>query len=112
MFQDDGLVPVRLNPRVQIGSSSDAAVDRVVQARSGVFRACYQQEVNRNPSAQGRLIAQLTIEGDGSVSGVTMRGTGGMDQASACVNANLRRLRFPATGNRTAFAVPFVFVAQ
>ncbi|MBL0215525.1 MAG: FecR domain-containing protein [Myxococcales bacterium] len=112
VFQDDGLVPVRLNPRVQIGTSSDAAVDRVVKARAGVFRACYQREVDRNPSAQGRLIAQLTIEGDGTVSGVTMRGSGGMDLTSTCVNGNLRRLRFPATGTRSAFALPFVFSAQ
>ena len=113
VFEDQSFVPVRMSPRVQVGSTGDESIDRVVRARVGIYRACYQKELDRNPTLQGQLVAQVTIGPDGTVTGVALRGAGGaMDPTSSCLDANLRRLRFAATGEGRAYAIPFVFTNQ
>ncbi|MEO7095042.1 MAG: AgmX/PglI C-terminal domain-containing protein, partial [Polyangiales bacterium] len=105
---DGGMIPAPQEIRVTVGSTRDDALDRVVRARTGVFRACYQKELSRDPSLQGRLIGRVTIGADGAVTNVTMIGSP-MNATSACVDANLRRLRFPATGATKLVTVPMVF---
>ena len=38
-------------PRVTIGQIANEDASRVIRSRAGVFRACYQRELNRNPAA-------------------------------------------------------------
>ena len=102
--------PQRLNPRVSIGSTSDPAIDRVIRSREGVYRACYARQLASNPSVRGKLVARITVESDGTVSNVTIGPNGsGFDETAACMNMNLRRLRFASLGARADFAIPFVF---
>ncbi len=105
---DSGMVPAPQQVRVAVGSSSDEQVDRVVRARTGMYRACYQKELGRNPSLQGRLIAHITIQTDGVVSNVAMAGNS-MDGTRSCIEQNLKRLRFPAGTMRTV-TVPMTFI--
>ena len=90
-----GMMPTRVEPQVAIGGIGDAAVNRVVRSRAGVYRACYQRELNRDPSLQGRLDVSMVVGPDGAVQNVMAGGSMG-NTVSQCVQANLRRLRFPA----------------
>jgi len=56
-----GMMPTRVEPQVAIGGIGDAAVNRVVRSRAGVYRACYQRELNRDPSLQGRLDVSMVV---------------------------------------------------
>ena len=46
---------------------TEEEINRVVKARAGVFRACYQKELNRSPGIGGKLVVHFVIGGDGSV---------------------------------------------
>ena len=81
--------------RVTIGAIGDDAVNRVVRARAGLYRACYQKAVNRNPALAGRLDISMVVGSDGSVQNAMAGGSMG-NAVSSCIQANLRRLHFPA----------------
>ena len=106
-----GMIPAPPQLRVEVGTINDESISRVVRARAGIYRACYQKELNRDPSLQGRLIARVTIGADGIVSDVGMAGNQ-MNGTRSCIEQNLRRLRFPATGEVKTVTVPLTFTRQ
>jgi len=70
-------------------------IDRVINARAGVFRACYQKELNRTPKLEGTLAVTFQLT-DTAVTSATSTGTLRNPGVEACVNSNVMRLRFPA----------------
>jgi hypothetical protein len=91
-------------------------IDRVVKAHAGVFRACYQKELNRTPGLGrlgGKLVVHFVIGGDGAVqagrttiaSGSTMSN----DAIEQCVKRNVDHLKFPAKGGLANVNYPFLF---
>jgi hypothetical protein len=88
---------------------SKEEIDRVVKARAGVFRACYQKELNRSPGIGGKLIIHFVIGADGTVkSSATQGGTLRNEGVESCVKGNIMRLKFPAKGGAIV-NYPFVF---
>jgi hypothetical protein len=88
---------------------SKEEIDRVVKARAGVFRACYQKELNRTPGIGGKLVIHFVIAADGSVkSSSTQGGTLRNEGVESCVKGNIMRLKFPAKGGAIV-NYPFVF---
>jgi hypothetical protein len=100
-------------PSGDFGGLTAEEIDRVVKARSGVFRACYQKELNHTPGIGGKLLIHFKIGGDGVVqagstataSGSTLRN----DAVEQCVKSNVNRLKFPAKGGIANVNYPFVF---
>ena len=93
-----GMMPVRPVPQVTIGAIGDDAVNRVVRTRAGMYRACYQSQLNRNPGLQGRIDVSMVVDAGGAVQNVMAGGSMG-NEVSSCVQSNLRRLKFPAGVN-------------
>jgi hypothetical protein len=84
-------------------------VDRVIRQRAGIFRTCYQKEVNRVPTLAGTLVMKFTIGADGRVK--TVRASGGdlkNDYVTQCMVTNIGALQFPAKGGAVV-TYPFVF---
>ena len=86
-------------------------INRVVKARAGVFRACYQKELNRSPGLGGKLVIHFQIGGDGVVKSAKTGGGSSMhnDGVESCVSSNIMRLKFPAKGGLSNVNYPFVF---
>ena len=85
-------------------------IDRVVKSRAGIFRACYQKELNHSPGIGGKLLVHFVIGGDGIVkSANNAGGTLTNDEVSSCVKNNIMRLKFPAKGGVANVNYPFVF---
>ena len=81
----------------------------MVKARAGVFKACYQKELNRQPGLGGKLVIHFVIAADGSVKNAsTQGGTLRNDGVESCVKSNIMRLKFPAKGGAIV-NYPFVF---
>ncbi|MEO7736393.1 MAG: AgmX/PglI C-terminal domain-containing protein [Kofleriaceae bacterium] len=92
------------------GSPSGDDLDRVLRARGGVFRACYQRELNRTPELAGTVRFRIAIADNGSVSQVDLASST-MDKGDdvvVCLATNLRRLKFPA-GHAAMVIYPMVF---
>lgn len=100
-------------PSGDFGGLTAEEIDRVVKARAGIFRACYQKELNHTPGIGGKLLIHFKIGGDGVVqagntataSGSTLRN----DAVEQCVKSNVNRLKFPAKGGVANVNYPFVF---
>jgi outer membrane biosynthesis protein TonB len=99
------------DPEGDFGGLTAEEINRVVKARAGIFRACYQAELNRNPTLGGKLIVSFQIGGDGIVksskisSGSSMRN----ESVEGCVKSNIMRLKFPAKGGIANVNYPFLF---
>ncbi len=90
------------------GLSKDE-IDRVVKARAGVFKACYQKELNRSPGIGGKLVIHFVIASDGSVkNAATQGGSLRNEGVESCVKGNIMRLKFPAKGGAIV-NYPFLF---
>ncbi len=99
--------PVRPQPQVAVSGIADAQVSRVVRSRSGLLRACYQRELGRDPSLQGRLDVSLVIDASGAVLNAMAGGSMG-NNVSGCIQTQLRRMRFPAgVSNDVRFSLTF-----
>jgi len=80
-----------------------------VKARAGVFRACYQKELNRTPGIGGKMIIRFVIGADGVVkSASNAGGSFSNDGVESCVKSNIMRLKFPAKGGANV-TYPFLF---
>lgn len=100
-------------PSGDFGGLTAEEIDRVVKARAGVFRACYQKELNHTPGIGGKLLIHFKIGADGTVqagntttaSGTTLHN----DAVEQCVKSNVNRLKFPPKGGVANVNYPFVF---
>ena len=86
-----------------------------VRKRLGAIKACYERELRRNPTLQGKVTVQFTIEQSGTVSKASAQENTTKDQAvAACVVDAVKRFRFNPgpEGGSVVFAYPFVFAPQ
>lgn len=93
------------------GGLTAEEIDRVVRARAGIFKACYQKELNHSPGLGGKLVIHFKIAGDGTVSAANTGGGSTLRNGAveSCVNGNVMRLKFPAKGGAANVNYPFVF---
>lgn len=100
-------------PSGDFGGLTSEEIDRVVKARAGVFRACYQKELNHTPGIGGKLLIHFKIGADGTVAAGNTSTAGGStlrnDAVEQCVKSNVNRLKFPAKGGVANVNYPFVF---
>jgi hypothetical protein len=100
-------------PSGDFGGLLAEEIERVVKARAGLFRACYQRELNHTPGLSGKLIVHFKIGGDGIVQSRDTLTTGAStlrnDAVELCVQGNVNRLKFPARGGVANLSYAFVF---
>lgn len=99
------------DPDGDFGGLTAEEINRIVKARAGVVRACYQTVLNRTPGLGGKLIIHFTIGADGAVKSSKTAGGSTMRNADveSCVNSNIMRLKFPAKGGLANVNYPFLF---
>lgn len=105
-------VDVRQRPLGDLNERTSEEIHRVIGARLGIFRACYQKELNRTPGIAGKVVVKVSIQPDGSVSRVlvdTAKTTLPSESVIACIKSNMARLMFPAKGTSSEVSYPFVF---
>ncbi len=93
------------------GGYTEDEINRVVKRSAGLFRACYQKELNRSPGIGGKVVIKFTIGPDGSVKSSSPTGgsTLGNQAVKSCVARNVNRLRFPPKGAIAHVKYPFLF---
>ncbi|MFN0247478.1 MAG: AgmX/PglI C-terminal domain-containing protein [Kofleriaceae bacterium] len=92
---DVGMIPTLPQPRVVVSDSGNDIANRVIRSRTGLYRACYQRELARNPSLQGRVDVTFVVDQGGVVVNAMAGGSMG-GQVATCVQSQIRRFRFPA----------------
>ncbi len=93
------------------GGYTEDEINRVVKRSAGMFRACYQKELNRSPGIGGKIVVKFKIGADGGV--ITASPTGGTtlgnEAVKECVARNVNRLKFPPKGAIANVTYPFLF---
>ena len=91
------------------GDLSSEAINRVMRAHAGVFRACYQKELNRDPKLAGKVVMRFTINPDGATTNVALVTTTLKSPAvETCLARQIERLKFPAK-TLANVTYPFLF---
>jgi serine/threonine-protein kinase len=84
----------------------------VVNRERGTVQRCYETAVLRNRErSRLRIDVDVTIAGSGAVTRATAQG-GSRDSLHECVEASVRRWRFPPTGTQSEARIPFIFQAS
>jgi hypothetical protein len=85
-------------------------IDRVIKARAGIFRACYQRSLHEHPDLAGKIVIRFRIVGDGNVDLAEVKSTSMHSvPVEECIKANVLRLRFPVRDGVANVNYPFVF---
>lgn len=109
---------INLEAGGDIGGSGDfdsAIVVRTIRARLRAIQACYETQLRRNPTLQGKVTVQFTIQPAGTVSGArATENTSGSTELATCVTSTVSRFRFNPgpEGGEVSFSYPFVFAPQ
>ncbi|HTJ41250.1 MAG TPA: AgmX/PglI C-terminal domain-containing protein [Kofleriaceae bacterium] len=100
--------------RINIGSfgvtgalTKDQA-ERVVKARLGIFRACYQRELQRNPTIAGMLSITIEVKPDGSVAHAKVDGGQDADAVRSCIQSQIGRLKFPTAADPSTISAKMI----
>lgn len=75
---------------------ASSAIKKVVRAKAGQVKYCYDQRLKENPNISGRIAVDVSISG-GRVTGVVIsENTTGDKGLESCVTRKIRAWRFPA----------------
>jgi TonB family protein len=90
---------------------SNESLLAVVRRYAPGIQFCYDNELKRNPGLRGKLVVNITVLADGSVSeAIVVEDKLGSPAVTQCVVAQIRGWRFPAIpSGTTSFKTPFVF---
>jgi hypothetical protein len=84
-------------------------IARVVRARSGAFRACYESASARDPRLQGGITVSFNISPSGAVDARVADSSLGNARVEGCVLRMFNRLHFPPADKATSANWPLVF---
>jgi hypothetical protein len=88
---------------------SPEQIARVVRARSGAFRACYESAAARDPKLQGGVTVSFDISPAGSVTARIANSSLSNARVESCVLRMFNRLHFPPADKATSANWPLVF---
>jgi hypothetical protein len=84
-------------------------IARVVRARAGAFRACYESAAARDPRLQGGMTVSFSISPAGGVTARIASSSLASARVESCVLRMFNRLRFPSADKPTSANWPLVF---
>lgn len=86
-------------------------LQKVFRENSAAYRECYERQLKKNPSLQGRVILNLTIASDGSVARADVQGDTLLDEhVNSCIEDRVRNWSFPEpSGGAAKVRKPFTF---
>ncbi|RLB64329.1 MAG: hypothetical protein DRI90_04805 [Deltaproteobacteria bacterium] len=93
--------PGKKLPRVRLGAATAGSgldqdiIRRIVRARFGAMRLCYEQRLTKDPKLEGKMVVDVVIAGDGTVASVKAVESTGDSQLDTCVVKAFKAMTFP-----------------
>lgn len=104
---------IRSDGGTVLGTSlSRSEIDTVMKRNMSRFRYCYQRQLMRDNSLQGKVVLGFSIAKDGTVSGATVKSSSlGNEEVGACLTQVMFTLQFPEPrgGGVVLVSYPFLF---
>ncbi len=101
-------------PVVQ-GSMDKAVIRRVIRSHQSAIKYCYEKELTKDPSLQGKVTISFIIKADGMVGSASVANTTLNNKAvEGCVTRVVQRMAFPTPngGGIVKVTYPFIFSNQ
>jgi len=95
-----------------LGALDKSLIDAVIKRNMSAIRYCYQRELTKNPSLNGKITVKFVIAADGSVSSATTKSSSMSNPAvESCINGRFMRFTFPQPkgGGIVIVSYPFIF---
>jgi TonB family protein len=107
---------VRVQPGkiVVRGGLAKEVIGKTIRARERQVVDCYQRELQKDPSLEGKLAVSFVIDGNGHVAEVSVvEDSLGTPAVADCVKSRILRWRFPAPegGGQVVVRYPWIFRA-
>lgn len=97
---------------VTVGAMDPMLVDEVIRRHLQALRYCYQRELQKDPSLDGKVTVRFVIAADGSVSSSEIKYSDlGSPAVESCLTSRFLRMRFPEPtgGGIVLVSYPLVF---
>lgn len=98
-----------------VGGLERSVIADVIRRYQSQIRFCYEKELQKDPSLEGKVAVQFTIDGTGHVSNVVIQEdtVGANGAVGRCINQRIRRWRFPEPkgGGEVIVTYPWIFRA-
>lgn len=98
-------------PGGDLNGYTEDEIKRTIKTREGIFRKCYQKELDRTPGLGGKLVVRFKIGPDGTVQSAAKAAgsTLSHDGVEQCVTNNVGKLKFAPKGVIANVTFPFVY---
>lgn len=109
---DGGTAVAQASDQVVVGKMDKDVIDAVVKRNMNQVRYCYQRELTKVPTLEGKIVVKFVIANDGTVSSaVTKSSTMASPAVEACLNGRFMHMQFPAPsgGGIVVVSYPFTF---
>ena len=94
------------------GSLSKEVIRRVIRRHINEVRFCYEQELDRVPTSQGRVAVKFIISPRAVQTAATASSTLGSPKAEGCIANAVRRWTFPSPEGGGIVVVTYPFVLE
>lgn len=102
--------PAQTGPRVMLDAET-VQKNKVLRAITPGINACYETLLQKKKTARGRMVVQVDVETDGTVSGARVVSNELPSQdMERCVVARLKQMQFPSSPQASQVRFPLVFV--
>jgi len=109
---DGGTAVAHAGEEVILGKLDKDVIDAVIKRNLNQVRYCYQRELTKVPTLEGKIVVKFVIAKDGTVpSAVTKSSTMASPAVEECVNGRFMHMQFPAPtgGGIVIVSYPFSF---
>lgn len=109
---EGGTAVAHTGEEVILGTLDKDVIDAVVKRNMNQVRYCYQRELTKVPTLEGKIVVKFVITKDGTVSSaVTKASTMASPAVEECVNGRFMRMQFPQPtgGGIVIVSYPFTF---
>jgi hypothetical protein len=88
---------------------TEEQISRVVRARLGAFRACYESALARDPKLRGGITVSFTVSPKGDTTARIAKSSLANARVESCVLRMFNRLHFPSADKPTSANWPLLF---
>lgn len=114
-LKEKSLITIQEEETIIIGSLTKEEVESVVQSHIEMLSYCYEMQLMKNPSLEGKVEISWTIGPEGQVTkSFVKKSTLKNDDAENCMVRAIKRWRFPSPrgGGYVEVNYPFTFIKQ
>jgi len=111
-FKSEGQIRYSSGSPIILGALDRTLIDAVVRRNLNAIRYCYQRQLTKEPSLQGKVVLKFVIAKDGTVASASIKSSSLANAAvESCLVARFQRMQFPEPkgGGIVIVSYPFLF---